>query len=49
MGTLFIDRAPLPTLITEESYVKLWKNKSIQEIQSNLIYKKKAEKAAKIL
>lgn len=39
-GTLFIDRALLPTLMTKENYIKLWKGKSIKEIQDSLIYKR---------
>ncbi len=35
-GTLYIDRAQLPTLITIENYVKLYKDKSIKEIQAAL-------------
>lgn len=35
-GTLFIDKAQLPTLMTAENYVKLYKDKSIKEIQANL-------------
>jgi peptide deformylase len=34
---LYIDRAILPTLMTEENYVKRWKGKSIQEILENLV------------
>jgi len=37
-GTLYIDRTILPTLMTEESYVKLWQGKSVQEIQASLIF-----------
>lgn len=36
-GTLYIDRAILPTLMTEENYIKLWKGKSIKEIQAELV------------
>ena len=39
-GTLYIDRVLLPTLMTEESYVKLWKGKSVQEIQESLTFNK---------
>ncbi|MBP9842197.1 MAG: peptide deformylase [Simkaniaceae bacterium] len=35
-GTLYIDKAQLPTLMTAENYVKLHKDKSVKEIQSNL-------------
>lgn len=35
-GVLYIDRVILPTLMTEENYVKLWKGKSVKEIQSGL-------------
>lgn len=35
-ATLYIDRAFLPTIMTEESYVKLWKGKNIKEILDNL-------------
>ncbi|MBS3904928.1 MAG: peptide deformylase [Simkania sp.] len=34
-AVLFIDRAPLSTLMTEENYVKLWKEKTIEEVQKN--------------
>ncbi len=37
-GTLYIDRVDLPTLITTENYVKLWKQKSVQEIKANLSF-----------
>lgn len=33
-GTLFIDRTLLPTLMTIENYTKLYKDKSVQEIQA---------------
>ncbi len=36
-GILYIDRALLPTLMTEEKYVELWKNKSVEEIKKSLI------------
>lgn len=36
-GTLYIDRAILSTVITEEGYNKFWKGKSIKEIKANLI------------
>jgi peptide deformylase len=35
-GTLYIDKAQLPTLITTENYVKLYKDKTVQEIQAAL-------------
>jgi len=35
-GTLYIDRAQLPTLITMENYVKLYKDKSVREVQDHL-------------
>lgn len=34
MGNLFIDKALLTTLMTEENYIKLWREKSIQEIKN---------------
>lgn len=37
-GILYIDRAILPTLMTGENYIKLWKDKSIKEIQAGLIF-----------
>ena len=43
-GTLYVDRAILPTLITEANYVKLWKGKSVQEIQDNLIFNEQVSK-----
>lgn len=36
-GILYIDRAILKTLMTEENYVKFWKNKSIHEIKSLIL------------
>lgn len=45
-GTLYIDRAILPTLMTEENYVKLWKEKSVQEIQASLVFKKPTSQVA---
>ena len=35
-GALYIDRARLATLMTEDNYMKRWKGKSIQEIVSHL-------------
>lgn len=35
-GTLYIDKAQLPTVMTTENYVKLYKDKSVKEIQANL-------------
>lgn len=35
-ATLFLDRALLPTLITEENYIKLWKGKTNQEVLAHL-------------
>lgn len=35
-GTLYLDKAQLPTLMTTENYVKLYKDKSVQEIQAAL-------------
>jgi peptide deformylase len=35
-GTLYIDKAQLPTLITAENYVKLLKDKSVKQIQAAL-------------
>jgi len=37
-GTLFIDKAQLPTLMTTENYVKLYKDKSVKEIQADLAH-----------
>jgi|SRR5579862_2516774 len=39
-GILYIDRARLATLMTEENYVKLWKSKSRNEILASLALKK---------
>jgi peptide deformylase len=36
-GHLYIDRALLPTLMTEKNYVSLWKGKSVSEISKNFI------------
>jgi peptide deformylase len=36
-GTLFIDRAILPTLMTTDNYMKLWQGKSVKEIQAHLL------------
>lgn len=36
-GTLFIDRALLPTVTTSENYIKNWKSKSIQSVKADLI------------
>ena len=36
-GVLFIDRAILSTLTTEENYVRLWKGKTVQEIKAELL------------
>lgn len=38
-GTLYIDRAQLPTLMTIENYDKLWKGKSVKDIQNGLVLK----------
>lgn len=35
-GTLYIDKAQLPTVMTTENYVKLYKDKSVKEIQAEL-------------
>ena len=35
-GTLYIDRAQLPTLMTAENYIKLYKDKGVKEIQADL-------------
>ena len=35
-GILFIDRAKIQSVVTTENYVKLWKEKSIREILSQL-------------
>ncbi len=35
-GTLYIDKAQLPTVMTAENYVKFYKDKSVKEIQANL-------------
>jgi peptide deformylase len=35
-GILYIDRALLPTLMTRDEYIKLWKDKSIKEILDGL-------------
>lgn len=37
-GILYIDRVILPTLITEENYVKLWTGKSVKDIKDNLVF-----------
>ncbi len=39
-GTLYIDKAQLPTLMTTENYVKLHKDKNVKEIQAALFFKK---------
>lgn len=39
-GTLYIDKAQLPTLMTTENYVKLYNNKSVKEIQTALYLKR---------
>lgn len=36
-ATLFIDRSWLPTLMTEENYVKFFKGQSVSEIKANFI------------
>jgi peptide deformylase len=36
-GTLYIDRAKLQTVMTEENYVQHWKNTGIKEVQTKLI------------
>ncbi len=36
-GTLYFDRALLPTLMTEENFVKRWKGKTIKETVSNFL------------
>lgn len=36
-ATLYIDRAILPTVMTEESYIKLWKGKTIKELLDHLL------------
>lgn len=38
-GILYIDKAKLPTLMTSENYVKLYKDKSVEEIQADLSLK----------
>lgn len=43
-GTLFVDRAHPSTLMTEESYAKFWKEKSIQEVQEHLMLKDYSQK-----
>jgi peptide deformylase len=35
-GVLYVDRALLPTLMTVESYIKLWKGKKVEEIVAEL-------------
>jgi peptide deformylase len=36
-GRLYIDRAYLPTVMTDENYVKHWRGKSMQEIKASLV------------
>ena len=36
-GTVFIDRAQLPTVMTSENYTTRWAGKSVQEIQAQLM------------
>ena len=38
-ATLYIDRALLPTLMTEENYVKIWKGKNVKEVQEYFMLK----------
>lgn len=40
-GTLYIDRAYLPTLMPQDSYINLWRNKSIQEVLECLMINEK--------
>lgn len=40
-GTLYIDKAQLPTVMTTENYIKLFKDKSVKEIQTHLLLKDK--------
>ncbi|MES2274264.1 MAG: peptide deformylase [Chlamydiota bacterium] len=44
-GTLWIDRALLPTLMTEENYIKLWKGKSVKECLCDLMQAHKSEES----
>jgi peptide deformylase len=37
-GVYYLDRVFLPTLMTQESYVKFWKGKKNQEIKDNLLH-----------
>lgn len=36
-GTLYIDRAYLPTLMTEDNFIQFWKHKTIQEVKEGLV------------
>lgn len=36
-GILYLDRALLPTLMTEENYTRLWKGKTIKEVIDHLV------------
>lgn len=38
-GTLYVDRAILPTMMAEDTYIKLWKGKSVGQIKEELIFK----------
>ena len=38
-GTLYIDKAQLSTLMTMENYAKLYKDKSVKEVQAALLPK----------
>jgi peptide deformylase len=45
-GTLYIDKAQAPTLMTTENYIKLYKDKSIQEIQAALFLRADSRETA---
>lgn len=38
-GILYIDKAQLATLMTSENYTRLYKDKSVEEIQADLLLK----------
>jgi peptide deformylase len=45
-GTLYLDKVQLPTLITTDNYLKLYKDKSVKEIQAALFLKNKTHETA---
>lgn len=43
-GTLYIDKVQLPTLMTSENYIQFYKDKSVEQIQTDLFKEENCER-----